>query len=184
MANGGIIVLLTLLSFLTLGMIFLIIWEIKKRNDFSVIAHFITDDKSELKKRFKNITREFSFKDETYFYDDKCSYTRGKNKHIFYLKGYSAPIDFTLSNDQLHLKYDSKTIDRLLKNNIIQKMLDDIEGHNKSQEQRLVLYLILLGIAIVFAINYVINNHDFTCTLIGNNQTIQVIADGVLKGIK
>lgn len=182
---NAIIVLLILLGGLFLGMLFLIIWEIKKRNDFSVIAHFITSDKTEERKRFKKITEKFEYKEATYFYDDKCSLTRGKNKHIFYIKNFSSPIDFALSNDQISLKYDSITIDKLLKNNIIQKMLDDVEGYAREQEKRLILYLIGVCVIILFGVHMIVNKDTVTfCSLIGDNQTLNVIAEGVKQGVR
>jgi len=180
----AIIVLLVILGLLLLGMIFLIIWEIKRRNDFSVIAHFITSDKTEERKRYKKISEKFEFKEATYFYDDKCSLTRGKSKHIFYIKNHSAPIDFTLSNDQIMLKYDSVTIDKLLKNNIIQKMLDDVEGYAKEQEKRLILYLLGVCVIILFGVNMMLNKDVAMCSLYGDNQTINIIKEAVKQGIR
>ena len=181
---NAVIILLIILGLLLIGMIFLIVWEIKRRNDFKVIAHFITDDKNEERKSYKKITKKFEFKDATYFYDDKCSVSRGKSKHIFYIKGYSSPIDFTIGNDAIALKYDSVTIDKLLKNNIIQKMLDDLEGSSKNQEMRIIFYLIAVVVIILFGVNLMLGKSDVACTLVNNNQTIAIIKDAVIQGIR
>lgn len=183
---NGVIVLLIILGLILLGMIWLIIWEIKRRNDFSVIAHFINDSKHLEKKRYKKITEKFSYKEETYFYDDKTSIIKGKSKHVYYIKGFSAPIDFTLSQEQLQLKYNSATIEKILKNNLIQKMLDDLEGSIKSQETRLIMYLIGVVIVILFGVHLMLSgdNASVTCTLANNNQTINIIKEAVVNGIR
>lgn len=180
----GIIILLIILGLLLIGVGFLIFWEIKKRNDFNVVAHFITSDKKEKRKSYKSIQERFSFKDETYFYDDKCAITRGKKKHIFYLKGNSNPINFELSNNELSLKYNSKTIDQMLENDLIQKLLSDIDD-TKKQEQRIILYLVFTVIIILFGVYYIINNASSSeVILTSNNQTIEVIKQAVMEAIK
>lgn len=180
----AIILLLIILGVIMLLLLFLAIWEIKKRNDFSVIAHFITSDLYEERRRYKKISQQFSFKDETYFYDDKCSVVRNKNKHIFYIKGVSAPVDFNSSQEELKVKYNSKTIEKLLKNNIIQRLLDSVEDYGKKQERRIMLYIGIAVIIILFATNQIVGGHQPYCHLIGDNNTLNLIAQGVEIAIK
>jgi hypothetical protein len=175
-----LLIVLAILLFLFIATIltFIIFFLIRKR---TVIWIKQANKSWKTKVLFKLNLPEKIVIDKKVYVIDKDSFIRSKwSQNLYYYDGVMYPMNFSkeqaITNANIKL-IDGNITQRILKSDLVEKLI--------TTDNMKAILLILVIVTLLIGIGTLITNFtgSSVCTLIGDNQTINVIAQGVRSGI-